>query len=847
MLSAAAALVFLIAIAAVPESAFANESSDVLKTLSLTKGTNVFHFPIPDGLNSSNTMRIFTKFAAGVGPKSEFKHVGFIIMYGKTSLDFRLNSDTRTGSLTLCFGELAEYDELTLVAQAMEDVTVEFSMKKESIMLGFTGESRRNITANNPITFLVDPVAGIDASRNDRFLLLVEDVGGSDSSKVCVIVSAYGSTCPYRDQPDNVRGAEMWLTMLERGAMTIRSETHKFNMPFFISIVVLDSDAPCRLPDEDYVSASKRLKHVSVSIRRAKPYTTYFLPILLALMICIFIVVAAIGVIKMKTYGKEKDGQSPNSTTAASQFVTPRESPRQAEGEETGENADVIDGGPGAERQEPDSLKPILNDSSTLADGRDEDIDELIKKCSNALPADSTRMDRVTKGLNRLEKNAHLSDMSKILKDDPWFRRNRSRVYCYLVPLLSIFYFIPSIQFVFLVKQSENITGTLDLCFHNFECSKPLNIFSDFNHVISNMSYVVFGFGFILCVYLKSKSLPSAQNNKNDHLSETGIMQQLSIFYAMGFALVFQGLFSVCYHVCPTNYSLQFDSTMMYVMCMLGSVKIYQFRHPDANANAYSFFYTLTLILILEALTLYSASWWVYGCFILMYIGGTIFIAIDCYYIGIGRLHHSIAFVLTKEVAGFFKKPFSVRYRQRFFFASLFALINLAHAIYAVYSKFMKPRKTVTQVVLVILAGNLFIYIAYYVFCKNFMRCRQVCRQRQAKKQGMDEVDGKYAKYYVDCPSGRIPVIFSAGSIFALVAFILGSIAFTFYIDRSANRNLSPAESRALNEPCSFYDFYDNHDIWHYSSSAAIFMAFLALLTMDDDIFKRPRDEIEVY
>ncbi len=66
-------------------------------------------------------------------------------------------------------------------------------------------------------------------------------------------------------------------------------------------------------------------------------------------------------------------------------------------------------------------------------------------------------------------------------------------------------------------------------------------------------------------------------------------------------------------------------------------------------------------------------------------------------------------------------------------------------------------------------------------------------------------------------------------------------------MDRSANRNLSPAESRALNEPCAFLDFYDNHDIWHFASAGAIFMAFLALLTLDDDYIARPRDEIEVY
>ena len=108
-------------------------------------------------------------------------------------------------------------------------------------------------------------------------------------------------------------------------------------------------------------------------------------------------------------------------------------------------------------------------------------------------------------------------------------------------------------------------------------------------------------------------------------------------------------------------------------------------------------------------------------------------------------------------------------------------------------------------------------------------------------------------------------MIISAGSTFALFAIVLAVIAASFYLDRSANRNLSPAESRGrselvkklkscifrlipgLNEPCGYYDFYDNHDVWHFASAAAIFFAFLAMLTMDDDMITRPKSQIEVY
>ena len=57
---------------------------------------------------------------------------------------------------------------------------------------------------------------------------------------------------------------------------------------------------------------------------------------------------------------------------------------------------------------------------------------------------------------------------------------------------------------------------------------------------------------------------------------DMGVMQQFGIYYALGLALIFQGCFSICYHICPTSMSLQFDTTTMYIICTLGLIKFYQ-------------------------------------------------------------------------------------------------------------------------------------------------------------------------------------------------------------------------------------------------------------------------------
>lgn len=50
-----------------------------------------------------------------------------------------------------------------------------------------------------------------------------------------------------------------------------------------------------------------------------------------------------------------------------------------------------------------------------------------------------------------------------------------------------------------------------------FRCARPLNIFSDFNHVVSNVPYMIFGLAFLAVVRYKAHILPKGQKPKNDH------------------------------------------------------------------------------------------------------------------------------------------------------------------------------------------------------------------------------------------------------------------------------------------------------------------------------------------
>jgi hypothetical protein len=76
--------------------------------------------------------------------------------------------------------------------------------------------------------------------------------------------------------------------------------------------------------------------------------------------------------------------------------------------------------------------------------------------------------ERIDSSWKRLKPNAKFSEMSEISSKEIWFRRNRSRVYSYLIPIVCGFYFVPAIQYSFLAKKNEELFGNQDLCYHNF-------------------------------------------------------------------------------------------------------------------------------------------------------------------------------------------------------------------------------------------------------------------------------------------------------------------------------------------------------------------------------------------
>ena len=110
------------------------------------------------------------------------------------------------------------------------------------------------------------------------------------------------------------------------------------------------------------------------------------------------------------------------------------------------------------------------------------------------------------------------------------------------------------------------------------------------------MGYILLGMLFMMIVYRKEVR---HRKLSLEHRKKFGIPQHFGMYYAMGVALIMEGIMSGCYHVCPNHTNFQFDTAFMYTISILILLKIYQTRHPDINANAYSAFGVLAFIIFI--------------------------------------------------------------------------------------------------------------------------------------------------------------------------------------------------------------------------------------------------------
>uniref|UniRef100_A0A670ZBM0 SID1 transmembrane family member 1 n=1 Tax=Pseudonaja textilis TaxID=8673 RepID=A0A670ZBM0_PSETE len=369
--------------------------------------------------------------------------------------------------------------------------------------------------------------------------------------------------------------------------------------------------------------------------------------------------------------------------------------------------------------------------------------------------------------------------------------QGRCFVFCRNIITIAVFYALPVVQLVITYQTVVNITGNQDICYYNFLCAHPLGVLSAFNNILSNIGHMLLGILFLLIVLCRDLLHRRSLEMKDICAMEYGIPKHFGLFYAMGVALMMEGVLSACYHVCPNYTNFQFDTSFMYMIAGLCMLKLYQTRHPDINASAYSAYASFAVVICLAVLgVVFGKNVWFWVLFSIIHVVASLGLSTQIYYMGRFKIDlgifRRIAIVLYTDYIQQCSRPM---YMDRMI---LLVVGNLVNWSFAIFGLVYRPRDFASYM-LGIFICNLLLYLAFYVIMKL----------RSSEK--------------------LLPF-----PLFCIVATaVVWAAALYFFFQNPSSWEETPAQSREKNRPCILLGFFDDHDIWHFLSAAALFFSFL--------------------
>ncbi|KAK7479399.1 hypothetical protein BaRGS_00029316, partial [Batillaria attramentaria] len=344
---------------------------------------------------------------------------------------------------------------------------------------------------------------------------------------------------------------------------------------------------------------------------------------------------------------------------------------------------------------------------------------------------------------------------------------------------VAIFYGVPVLQLVFAYQDKFLSTGDQDVCYYNFACTHPVSTPREivaFNNVFSNVGYVMLGFLYIFLVWRRDFA-HRALVKKYPVQDELGVPQHYGLLYAMGVALVIEGVMSAFYHICPSRVNFQFA------------------RHESVQAKVHQSYFFMGLIVLGVVIGMGwhgSDVFWVFYALVHMFstLVLTVMIYIDKKIGWCEVLRQILSCQNWLEVVK--KIP---TFDNRVVLLVIGNVINWA----ALYGAIAQPSNFPSHV-LYLLIGNLGMYVIFYTLVKTYRRWR----------------DGQRWE-------GMNPMV----TMVILAAIATWAVALYFFFRRLTSWQLSPAESREGNRKCILLDFYDAHDVWHFLSAISLFFSFV--------------------
>ncbi|XP_030059770.1 SID1 transmembrane family member 1 [Microcaecilia unicolor] len=625
----------------------------------------------------------------------------------------------------------------------------------------------------------------------------------SKNSYPCSVVSVQDIVCPVYDLDHNVEFNGIYQSMAKKAAITIQRKDFP-NGQFYVVFVIKPEDytcggsAPIGIQDkENHTWNLQRVKDLQVTIVPSIKASVYVKAILLCLVIFLAfylgtLIVAFVQYIRLQrksvdsTYSPD-DGAGTVTASHPISTSTP-------EGSSYGAIDESSSSGGGRNPSPAAIPRPRSYSDSSVEEESDFDTMPEIESDKNVI---------------RTKTFLYVSDLSR---KDRRIISKKYKIYLWNIITIAVFYALPVIQLVVTYQTVVNVTGNQDICYFNFLCAHPLGVLSAFNNILSNLGHVMLGFLFLLIVLRRDIHHRRSLENKNLYAMEYGIPKHFGLFYTMGVALTMEGVLSACYHVCPNYSNFQFDTSFMYMIAGLCMLKLYQTRHPDINASAYAAYASFAVVIFLAVLGVVFGknNAWFWAIFTIIHVLGSLALSTHIYYMGRFKIDFGIfrriAMVLYTDCMQKCSWPM---YMDRMV---LLVVGNLVNWSFAIFGLVYRPRDFASYM-LGIFICNLLLYLAFYIIMKL---------RSSEKIQPMP--------------------------LFCIIATaVIWASALYFFFQNLSSWEKTPAESREKNHECILMDFFDDHDIWHFLSAAAMFFSFLVLLTLDDDLDFVQRDQIPVF
>ncbi|KZC10355.1 SID1 transmembrane family member 1 [Dufourea novaeangliae] len=583
-------------------------------------------------------------------------------------------------------------------------------------------------------------------------------------SDICMTVSIQNTTCPVFDLERNIEFAGYWQTVNRQGGITVPKEAYPRG--FFVVLVVKGDDTDCFGSPH---MISLRNKNVTLIVNHSITKQDYLIASgVVVSVILSFCIIYIVGIVALKIKEGRKIGQELLNNQESGNINEPIQSPSTIE--------------------EIEPHQSVIEEDSSL----DEDDIDIMEDALSDKEVIRTKL---------------VLAVCDLARKDPKILRHKSRLYLYYLATVAVFYTLPVVQLVITYQHVLHVTGNQDMCYYNFLCAHPFGLLSDFNHVFSNFGYIMFGLLFIFLTSSRENNGIVKEKNKC-----YGIPEHYGLFYAMGTALIMEGVLSGSYHVCPNRSNFQFDTSFMYIIAVLCMIKIYQNRHPDVNARAPVTFGALAILILLGLVGVLDGSNAFWIVFTIMHLVICLFLTIQIYYMGRWRCRGIIRRVIQScryEARTGIRNLLRPLYLGRFIMLVIANLCNIALAVYGNISH----EKNFATFLLAILMSNLILYTMFYIVMK-------ICYRER---------------------------ILLLPKIYIILTFMFWAAALYFFVNKTISWALTPAQSRLYNRPCKLLYFFDNHDIWHFLSALAMFFSFMVLLTLDDDLIDVHRSQIPVF